>query len=132
MTFTSLAGARSRLKCIDRLVAELRSLVGSKDMRFIRTLAMSKTANPWLLTSLHKKLIKIGAKVESHGRDVTFQTVEVAVSRQMFEDVLSLIARLWPPPASALGSAGRVRLATKGEACLGSGKNWPTSSPPRC
>ena len=35
-------------------------------------LAMPKTAEPWSLTSLREKLIKIGAKVVSHGRYVTF------------------------------------------------------------
>jgi hypothetical protein len=40
---------------------------------FMRTLAMPKTAEPWSLTSLREKLIKIGAKVVSHGRYVTFQ-----------------------------------------------------------
>src|SRR5215213_1543397 len=34
---------------------------------FMRTLAMPKTAEPWSLTSLREKLIKIGAKVVSHG-----------------------------------------------------------------
>jgi len=33
---------------------------------------MPETAEPWLLTSLHEKLIKIGAKVVSHGRYVVF------------------------------------------------------------
>ena len=51
--------------------------------------------------SLREKLIKIGAKVVSHGRYVTFQLAEVAVSRQMFADILSLIARLRAPPAPA-------------------------------
>src|SRR6516165_7666014 len=46
---------------------------------FMRTLAMPKTAQPWSLTSLREKLIKIGAKVVSHGRYVTFQMAEVAV-----------------------------------------------------
>ncbi len=41
---------------------------------FMRTLAMPKTADPWSLTSLREKLVKIGAKVVSHGRYVTFQT----------------------------------------------------------
>jgi hypothetical protein len=68
---------------------------------FMRTLAMPKTAEPWSLTSLHEKLIKIGAKVVSHGRYVTFQVAEVAVSRQMFVEILSLIARLRAPPAPA-------------------------------
>ena len=68
---------------------------------FMRTLAMPKTAQPWSLTSLREKLIKMGAKVVSHGRYVTFQMAEVAVSRQMFADMLALIARLRAPPAPA-------------------------------
>jgi DDE family transposase len=68
---------------------------------FMRTLAMPKTADPWSLTSLREKLVKIGAKVVSHGRYVTFQLAEVAVSRQMFADILALIARLRAPPAPA-------------------------------
>ena len=68
---------------------------------FMRTLAMPKTAEPWSLTSLKEKLIKIGAKVVSHGRYVTFQMAEVAVPRQMLAEILSLIARLRAPPAPA-------------------------------
>ena len=68
---------------------------------FMRTLAVPKTVQPWSLTSLREKLIKIGAKVVSHGRYVTFQMAEVAASRQMFADILSLIARLRAPPAPA-------------------------------
>ena len=65
----------------------------------MRTLAMPKTVERWSMTSLREKLIKIGAKVVSHGRDVTFQLAEVAVPRQMFAAILSLIARLGAPPA---------------------------------
>ena len=68
---------------------------------FMRTLAMPKTAQPWSLTSPREKLIKIGAKVVSHGRYVTFQMAEMAVSQQMFADMLPLIARLRAPPAPA-------------------------------
>src|SRR5207302_6906292 len=68
---------------------------------FMRTLAMPKSAEPWSLTSLREKLIKIGAKVTSHARYVTFQLAEVAVSRQMFQEILMLIARLRAPPAPA-------------------------------
>jgi hypothetical protein len=68
---------------------------------FMRTLAMPNAAEPWSLTSLREKLIKIGAKVVSHGRYVTFQMAEVAVSRLMFTDILMLIARLRAPPAPA-------------------------------
>jgi hypothetical protein len=53
------------------------------------------------LTSLRKELIKIGAKIVNREHDVTFQLAEVAVSRQMFADILSLIARLRAPPAPA-------------------------------
>jgi hypothetical protein len=65
---------------------------------FMRTLAMPRTAEPWSLTSLREKLIKIGAKVVSHGRYVTFQMAEVAVPKQMFQEILSLIAQLRAPP----------------------------------
>jgi hypothetical protein len=68
---------------------------------FMRTLAMPKTAELWSLTSLREKLIKIGAKVVSHGRYVTFQLAEVAVSRQMFADILSLVVGLWAAPEPA-------------------------------
>jgi hypothetical protein len=40
---------------------------------FMGTLAMPKAAEPWSLTSLREKLIKIGAKVVSHRRYVIFQ-----------------------------------------------------------
>jgi hypothetical protein len=47
------------------------------------------------------KLIKIGAKLVSHGRYVAFQMAEVAISRQLFADILRLIAQLRPPPDAA-------------------------------
>ena len=65
---------------------------------------MARANRHWVLRlprSLPEKLIKIGAKVVSHGRYVTFQMAEVAVSRQMFADILMLIARLRAPPAPA-------------------------------
>jgi Transposase DDE domain group 1 len=51
----------------------------------------------WLLTSLKEKLIKIGAKVISHGRYVAFQMAEVAIPRTLFANILRLIAELRPP-----------------------------------
>jgi hypothetical protein len=65
---------------------------------FMRMLAMPEAAEPWSLTSLREKLIKI-TRVVSHGRYVTFQLAELAVPRQMFAEILSLIARLRAPPA---------------------------------
>jgi hypothetical protein len=38
---------------------------------------------------LKEKLIKIGAKVISHGRYVAFQMAEVAIPRQMFQETLA-------------------------------------------
>ena len=68
---------------------------------FMRTLAMPKATESWTLTSLREKLIKISAKVISHGRYVTFQMAEVALSRMMFGEILRLIAELRPPPDPA-------------------------------
>jgi hypothetical protein len=67
----------------------------------MHTLAMPKTVERWSLTSLREKLIKIGAKVVSHGRYLTFQLADVAVPRRLFADILSLIARLRAPPTPA-------------------------------
>jgi hypothetical protein len=66
---------------------------------FMHTLAMPKMVETWSMTSLREKLIKIGARVVSHGRYVTFQLAEVAVPRQLFAEILSLIARLRAPLA---------------------------------
>jgi hypothetical protein len=48
---------------------------------------MPKTEQPWSLTSLRDTLIKIGAKVVSHGRYVTFQMADVAIPRQMIREI---------------------------------------------
>ena len=68
---------------------------------FMRTLAMPETVEQWSLTSLREKLVKIGAKVVSHGRYVVFQMAEVAVPRELFEEILRLIDGLRPRPAPA-------------------------------
>ena len=70
---------------------------------FLRTLATPEPLKDWSLTSLKEKLIKIGAKVVCHGRYVAFQMAEVAIPRQMFQEILRLIAELrpQPPPAPA-------------------------------
>ena len=54
-----------------------------------------------VVTGMREKLIKIGAKVVSHGRYVTFQMADVVVSRQMFQEILMLITRLRTRPAPA-------------------------------
>ncbi len=91
---------------------------------FMRTLAMPKTAQPWSLTSLREKLIKIGAKVVSHGRYVTFQMAEVAVSRQMFADILIAHRPAAGATRTGMTSAGRQAPGTsEGEVCLGTSKS---------
>ena len=71
--------------------------VGFRFDNFLRTLATPEPIRDWSLTSLKEKLIKIGAKVVSHGRYVAFQMAEVAIPRQLFADNLRLIAELRPP-----------------------------------
>src|SRR5450759_3873491 len=70
---------------------------------FLRTLATTEPIKNWSMKSLKEKLIKIGAKVVRHGRYVVFQMAEVAIARQMFQEILRLIAELrpQPPPAPA-------------------------------
>ena len=67
----------------------------------LRTLQLSQVAEHWSLTTLWEKLVKIGAKVVSHGRYVTFQLAEVAVPRELFRKILRLIDELRPRPAPA-------------------------------
>ena len=55
----------------------------------------------WSMTTMCEKLIRIGAKLVRHGRYVTFQMVEVAVPRELFRKILSLIDDLRPRPALA-------------------------------
>ena len=95
---------------------------------FMRTLAMPKTAEPWSLTSLREKLIKIGAKVVSHGRYVTFQMAEVAVPRQMFADISVACRRPAGTACAGMtgvevrygdGTMGEVRLVVSKAACFG-------------
>jgi Transposase DDE domain group 1 len=65
---------------------------------FLCTLATPKPIKDWSLTGLKEKLIKIGAKIVSHGRYVAFQMAEVAIPKNLFADILRMIAELRPPP----------------------------------
>ena len=62
---------------------------------------MDKQDGRWSLTSLREKLVKIGARIVTHSRYVTFQMAEVAVPRMLFAQILRLIAELRPPPDPA-------------------------------
>jgi len=61
---------------------------------FLRTLALPRNIEPWTLTTLREKLIKIGAKVIQHSGYVTFQMAEVAIPRDLFAAILRKIDRL--------------------------------------
>ena len=68
---------------------------------FMRTLALPEAVKQWSLTSLREKLVKIGAKIVTHARYVTFQMAEVAVPKELFQEILRLIDGLRPRPAPA-------------------------------
>ena len=68
---------------------------------FLRTLATPEPIKDWSLTSLKEKLIKIGAKVVSHGRYVAFQMAEVSIPRNLFAEILRFIAELRPSPIAS-------------------------------
>jgi len=61
---------------------------------FLRRLALPKSINDWSLRTMREKLVKIGAKVVSHARYVTFQMAEVLVSRSLFYEILERVKRL--------------------------------------
>jgi hypothetical protein len=71
--------SRTRLRCRTSSNSGCRRIATTKD---------------WSLGSLKEKLIKIGAKVVSHGRYVAFQMAEVAIPRNLFADILQHIAEL--------------------------------------
>ena len=68
---------------------------------FLCTLATPEPIKNWSLTTLREKLIKIGAKVVRHGRYVAFQMAEVAIPRNLFADILRMIAELRSPPVAS-------------------------------
>jgi hypothetical protein len=65
---------------------------------FLRRLALPKPIKDWSLRTMRERLVKIGAKVVSHARYVTFQMAEVLVSRSLFYEILEKIKRLKPIP----------------------------------
>ena len=61
---------------------------------FLRQAVLPAAVRHWTLTSLREKLVKIGAKVVRHARQVIFQMAEVAVPRALVRDILRAIERL--------------------------------------
>jgi hypothetical protein len=89
---------------------------------FLRALATPEPIKDWSLTSLKEKLIKIGAKVISHGRYFAFQMAGVAIPRSVFADSLRLIAELQSPAKSVRLS--RVPSKTTGDLRHNDRKNY--------
>jgi hypothetical protein len=67
---------------------------------FLRQAVLPQAVRHWTLTTLREKLIKIGAKVVRHSRQVIFQMAEVAIPRELFRTILERIGwlRLPMPP----------------------------------
>ena len=65
---------------------------------FFRTLVLPDEVERWslIMTTLREKVVKIGAKVITHARYTVFQMAEVAVPRDLFRRILSLIDDLRP------------------------------------
>ena len=68
---------------------------------FLRCIKLPEAMADWSLTSLQRKLIKIGARVVRHARAITFQLAEVAVTGPMVRAILAAIRRLRAPPSCA-------------------------------
>ncbi len=66
-----------------------------------QTLAPPGQVKHLSLTTLPEKLVKIGAKFANHGRYITFQLAEVAISRRLFAAIVSLIDDLRRRPVPA-------------------------------
>jgi len=63
---------------------------------FFRTLVRPNEVERWSLTTLRETVVKTGAKMIAHARYTVFQVAEVAVSRDLFRQILGLIGGLRP------------------------------------
>jgi hypothetical protein len=68
---------------------------------FLRQAVLPRSVCHCTLTTLREKLIKIGAKVVRHARQVIFQMAEVAVPRELFRSILQAIERLRLPAGAS-------------------------------
>ena len=63
------------------------TLIKRDSGNFLRHAVLPRAVRHWSLTTLREKLIKIGAKVVRHSRQVIFQMAEVA-RRELFKAIL--------------------------------------------
>ena len=87
----------TRLSChdfVDNQVRLLLFVLAYNMGNFLRQAVLPRSVRHWSLTTLREKLIKIGAKVVCHSRQVIFQMAEVAVPRELFRAILEKIESL--------------------------------------
>jgi hypothetical protein len=87
----------TRLSChdfVDNQVRLLLFVLAYNMGNFLRQAVLPRSVRHWTMTTLREKLIKIGAKVVSHSRQVVFQMAEVAVPRELFRAILEKIESL--------------------------------------
>ena len=65
---------------------------------FMRRLTLPESVKHWSLRSVQTKLIKMGGRLMRHARRLVLKLAEVAVSREIFRQVLERIAGLHPAP----------------------------------
>jgi hypothetical protein len=90
----------TRLSChdfVDNQVRLLLFVLAYNMGNFLRQTVLPRSVRHWSLTTLREKLIKIGAKVVLHSRQVIFQMAEVAIPRELFRDILRAIESLRMP-----------------------------------
>ena len=88
---------QKRISChdfVDNQVRLLLFVLAYNMGNFLRQAVLPRSVRHWSLTTLREKLIKIGARVVRHSRQVIFQMAEVAVPRELFRDILWAIERL--------------------------------------
>jgi hypothetical protein len=61
---------------------------------FVHHLVLPKPIQGWTLTTRREKSVKIGAKAESHAKNVVFRLAEAAVPRPVFAAIVKRISRL--------------------------------------
>jgi Transposase DDE domain group 1 len=65
---------------------------------FLRRLVLPKEMARWSLTSLRERLVKIGARLTRHARRLVVQMAEVAITGELFAQILTRIRLLSPVP----------------------------------
>jgi len=94
----------TRLSCHDFVDNQVRLqlfVLAYNLANFLRTEALPGSVSHWSLSTLQKKLVKIGAKVVRHARYVIFQMAETMIPRRLFATILRRIGRLRASPLPA-------------------------------